>query len=88
MITAALNGELNDVDFRKQPHFWVEMPRACPACPRKSWIPRDILADKEAYDKTAADLAQKFVSNFQKYADFANERFWAGAPKAAVEAGV
>jgi phosphoenolpyruvate carboxykinase (ATP) len=88
MITAALNGELNDVAFTKHPIFGVEVPASVPGVPTNILDPRDTWTDKEAYDKTAADLAQKFVSNFQKYADFANEEILAGAPKVAVEAGV
>ncbi|WP_375373992.1 phosphoenolpyruvate carboxykinase (ATP) [Hymenobacter cellulosivorans] len=83
MITAALNGELNDVTFTKHPIFGVEVPAAVPGVPTDILDPRNTWADKEAYDKTAASLADKFVNNFQKYADFANEEILAGAPKVA-----
>ncbi|SMB98935.1 phosphoenolpyruvate carboxykinase (ATP) [Hymenobacter roseosalivarius DSM 11622] len=88
MITAALNGDLNDVEFTKHPVFGVEVPATVPNVPADILDPRNTWADKEAYDKTAASLAEKFVSNFKKYADFANEEILAGAPKAAVAAGV
>ncbi|MCB2410857.1 phosphoenolpyruvate carboxykinase (ATP) [Hymenobacter sp. BT178] len=83
MITAALNGELNDVTFTKHPIFGVEVPAAVPGVPSDILDPRNTWSDKEAYDKTAASLADKFVHNFQKYADFANEQILAGAPKVA-----
>ncbi|UYZ63924.1 phosphoenolpyruvate carboxykinase (ATP) [Hymenobacter weizhouensis] len=88
MITAALNGELNEVEFVKHPVFGVEMPAAVPGVPTTILDPRNTWADKEAYDKTAASLAEKFVQNFQKFADFANDEILAGAPKVAVAAGV
>ncbi|MBG8554036.1 phosphoenolpyruvate carboxykinase (ATP) [Hymenobacter guriensis] len=84
MITAALNGELEDVEFVKHPIFGVEMPTAVSGVPANILDPRNTWHDKEAYDKTAADLADKFVANFQKFADFANEEIMAGAPRVAV----
>jgi phosphoenolpyruvate carboxykinase (ATP) len=83
MITAALNGELQDVTFTKHPIFGVEVPVAVPGVPTDILDPRNTWSDQEAYDKTAAALADKFVNNFQKYADFANEEILAGAPKVA-----
>ncbi|GAA3994572.1 phosphoenolpyruvate carboxykinase (ATP) [Hymenobacter fastidiosus] len=83
MITAALNGELNDVTFTKHPIFGVEVPASVPNVPTDILDPRNTWADKEAYDKTASSLADKFVTNFRKYADFANEEILAGAPKMA-----
>jgi phosphoenolpyruvate carboxykinase (ATP) len=88
MITAALNGALDDVEFVKHPVFGVEMPVSLAGVPAEILDPRNTWSDKEAYDKTAASLAEKFVHNFQKYADFANEEILAGAPKVAAEAGV
>ena len=86
MITAALEGKLGDVEFHKHPIFGVEVPASVPGVPADILEPRNTWSDKEAYDKTANDLAHKFVDNFQKFADFANEEIMAGAPKAAVEA--
>ncbi|GAC1372965.1 MAG: phosphoenolpyruvate carboxykinase (ATP) [Hymenobacter sp.] len=81
MITAALNGQLSPVKFTKHPVFGVEVPGAVPGLPTEILDPRNTWSDKEAYDKTAASLAEKFVENFKKYADFANEEILAGAPK-------
>ncbi|MCC2546296.1 phosphoenolpyruvate carboxykinase (ATP) [Hymenobacter sp. BT175] len=85
MITAALNGQLENVEFTKHPIFGVAVPASVPGVPTDILDPRNTWADKEGYDKTAASLAEKFVNNFKKYADFANEEILAGAPKAAVE---
>jgi phosphoenolpyruvate carboxykinase (ATP) len=90
MITAALNGQLDQVKFTKHAIFGVEVPGAVPGVPTEILDPRNTWADKAAYDKTASDLADKFVENFKKYSDFASEEILAGAPKAkvAVEATV
>ncbi|HEX8427890.1 phosphoenolpyruvate carboxykinase (ATP) [Hymenobacter sp.] len=88
MITAALNGELNEVEFSKHPIFGVEVPAFVPNVPDHILDPRDTWTDKEAYDRIAADLAGKFVANFQKYADFASTEILAGAPRAEIVASV
>ncbi|GAA4498281.1 phosphoenolpyruvate carboxykinase (ATP) [Hymenobacter ginsengisoli] len=86
MITAALSGVLNEVHFKTHPIFGVAVPGAVPGVPSEILDPRNTWADKAAYDHTAADLAEKFVKNFEKYADFASAEILAGAPKVAVEA--
>ncbi|MFD2717493.1 phosphoenolpyruvate carboxykinase (ATP) [Hymenobacter monticola] len=88
MITAALNGQLDDVKFTKHPVFGMMVPGAVPGVPSEILDPRNTWADKEAYDKTASDLADKFVANFKKYAEYANEEILAGAPKVAAAAVV
>jgi phosphoenolpyruvate carboxykinase (ATP) len=80
MITAAMNGELNDVDYVAHPTFGVLMPASCPNVPSEILNPRDTWADKEAYDKKASELAQLFVKNFDKYAAQANEEILSAAP--------
>ncbi|WP_192820784.1 phosphoenolpyruvate carboxykinase (ATP) [Rufibacter sp. LB8] len=86
MITAALNGELENVTFKKHPIFGVEMPTECPNVPAEILDPRNTWQDKETYDQKANELAKSFVKNFGKYADYANEEILAGAPAVAVEA--
>lgn len=84
MITAALEGKLNNMEFKKHSIFGVSMPTTCPNVPAEILDPRNTWADKTAYDAKASELAGKFVKNFEKYADFANEEILAGAPKIAV----
>ncbi|MBO0360134.1 phosphoenolpyruvate carboxykinase (ATP) [Hymenobacter sp. BT186] len=81
MITAALTGALTDVSFHRHPVFGVEMPATVPGVPAHLLDPRQTWTNSEAYDRTAAELAQQFVTNFQKYADFASADILAGAPK-------
>lgn len=86
MITAALNGELNDVTFETLPVFGLEMPTTCPNVPSEILNPRLTWQDKSAYDAKAADLASKFVKNFEQYASDASKETLDAAPKVAVEA--
>ena len=80
MITAAMNGELNNVKYVAHPVFGVLVPQSCPNVPAEILNPRDTWSDKEAYDKKANELAQLFVKNFAKYADQANEEIRSAAP--------
>jgi phosphoenolpyruvate carboxykinase (ATP) len=43
--------------------------------------PRNTWSDKNSYDTKANDLANKFVKNFEQYADGASEEILAAAPK-------
>ncbi|RZK87582.1 MAG: phosphoenolpyruvate carboxykinase (ATP), partial [Hymenobacter sp.] len=86
MITAALSGVLSEVNFKTHPIFGVAVPGAVPGVPAEILDPRNTWADKDAYDHTAASLAEKFVKNFEKYADYATADLLAGAPRLAVEA--
>ena len=82
MITAALNGELDNVEFEAHPIFGMMMPKTCPNVPREILHPRFTWADREAYDDTAKKLAQMFISNFEKYAAQVTDEILAAAPKA------
>jgi phosphoenolpyruvate carboxykinase (ATP) len=81
MITAALNGQLNDVAYDHHPVFGVAMPQSCPNVPADILNPRNTWSDKTQYDAKANDLASRFVSNFAKYADGVTADILAAAPK-------
>lgn len=80
MITAAMNGELNNANFTAHQVFGVLMPDAVPGVPSEILNPQSTWADKEAYTQKALELAQLFVNNFAKYASEANEETLAAAP--------
>jgi len=81
MITAAMNGQLDNVSYEPHPVFGVLTPTSVPEVPAEILVPRNTWADKEAYDKKANELAQLFVKNFEKYADKANDEIRSAAPK-------
>jgi len=80
MITAAMNGELNNVEYHAHPTFGILIPQSVPNVPAEVLNPRDTWADKEAYDKKANELAQLFVKNFDKYASQASDEILSAAP--------
>ncbi|MEA3335063.1 MAG: phosphoenolpyruvate carboxykinase (ATP) [Chloroflexota bacterium] len=79
MLTAALNGDLDDVEMEVDPIFGLAVPKTCPGVPDEVLVPRNTWVDKDAYDREAAKLAQMFHDNFQQFAD--------EVPEAVVEAG-
>ncbi|WP_315820700.1 phosphoenolpyruvate carboxykinase (ATP) [Paraflavitalea speifideaquila] len=68
MITAALEGDLNQVEYSNHPIFGMAVPQSCPQVPAELLNPRNTWADKNAYDTAACNLAQQFIKNFEKYA--------------------
>ena len=79
MVTAALNGNLENVEYKHHDIFNVDYPISCPGVPENNLDPREMWQDKDAYDLQANKLAQMFVDNFgAKYPDM---------PSAIVEAG-
>lgn len=81
MITAALEGKLNDIEFHTHPVFGVSVPKECPGVPNEVLDPRITWEDKKAYDEKASYLAGLFVRNFEKYASGVSEEILAAAPK-------
>ena len=60
LVRAAIAGRLKDVPFRPDPVFGLLVPEACPGVPREVLVPRDTWDDKEAFDRTARELAAAF----------------------------
>ena len=86
MISAALNGELDKVEYAAHPVFGVNMPASCPEVPTEVLDPRNTWNDKGAYDAQADKLATAFQANFDKYRDNAGAEIIAAEPKARVKA--
>ncbi len=66
MVSEALSGNLNNVEYVKDPIFNVDIPKTCDGVPSEILNPKDVWEDKEAYEKSAKALASKFVENFTK----------------------
>ncbi len=81
MITAALEGKLDNVEFDTLPVFDLAIPTSCEGVPSEILNPRGTWADKAAYDETANNLASQFVKNFEQFASETSEAILAAAPK-------
>ena len=67
MLNAALDGDLDNVEFIKDERFGFEVPTSCPGVPDEVLIPRNTWEDSDLYDKTADKLAKMFIDNFSRY---------------------
>ena len=50
MVTAALNGDLANVEYETDPIFGLAVPKTCPNVPEEVLNPRNTWADKAAYE--------------------------------------
>jgi phosphoenolpyruvate carboxykinase (ATP) len=82
MVRAALAGELDDVATTESPFFRLQIPTSIPGVPSEVLIPRDTWADKDAFDKQARELADKFLANFEQFADRVPEAVRTAGPAA------
>ena len=82
MITAALNGALAGVEFEQHPVFGLQMPTTCPNVPSEILNPRNTWNSAADYDQKANELAQKFIKNFEQYAEGVSAEILAAAPVA------
>ena len=81
LITAALEGKLDQVEYVDHDIFRVSMPKECAGVPTEVLNPRNTWADKDAYDTKAIHLANLFLKNFEKFSEGANDEILEGAPK-------
>ncbi len=81
LISAALNGELNEVRYETMPVFHFAIPTTCNGIPDEILNPRNTWADRAAYDEKAKSLAEQFLTNFKKYASGSGEEILAAAPQ-------
>ena len=86
LITAALNGDLNKVEYGTTPYFKLNFPKSCPGVPEEILEPRNSWKDKSEFEKTAVSLANSFVKNFEQYASGASKEILGAAPQISVTA--
>ncbi len=82
MITAALAGELDDIEYRHDELFNLDIPTMVDNVPAEILDPKNTWTDKNAYDKSAQNLCKMFIENFEKFRDVSSEIKKAG-PKLA-----
>ena len=67
MVNAAITGELDKAEMVTDPTFGLQMPTTCPGVPDAIMTPRNTWADRDAYDRQAANLAERFKKNFTQF---------------------
>jgi len=73
MVTAALTGKLDIVQYRHDDLFNLDIPTECPDVPKEILDPKNTWTDHDSYDLSAKKLAQMFVDNFKKFKDVSPE---------------
>ena len=81
MLSAALTGKLDDVEYVKDPFFNLNVPVSCDGVPAEVLNPRSTWEDKNAYDETAKKLANMFIENFKEFEEGTAEEIIAAGPK-------
>jgi phosphoenolpyruvate carboxykinase (ATP) len=70
MLTAILEGELDNVNFIPDSNFKILVPESVPEVDSNILNPRNTWDDKEAYDAKAEQLIKLFKNNFTQYESF------------------
>jgi phosphoenolpyruvate carboxykinase (ATP) len=66
MVNAALNGDLENVEYIYDELFHLNIPKTCPGIPNKILNPVNMWIEKEDYELTATRLANKFSAAFDE----------------------
>ncbi|HKR17380.1 phosphoenolpyruvate carboxykinase [Rhizorhapis sp.] len=73
LLNAALDGSLNNVEFRVDENFGFEVPVNVPGVESEILDPRQTWADGQEYDATALKLVGLFADNFKQFADHVDD---------------
>lgn len=84
LINAAMDGLLDNVNYRTTPIFGLHTPVSCPNVPSELLFPRDAWADANAFDHKAAELGERFIKNFEQFMEYASDEIIAASPKISV----
>ncbi|PWT70350.1 MAG: phosphoenolpyruvate carboxykinase (ATP) [Bacteroidetes bacterium] len=81
IINAALEGNLDQVEYENHPIFQIAMPKSCPNVPSEMLNPRTAWNSGAEYDERARQLAIRFIDNFKKYESGVSSEIIASGPK-------
>jgi phosphoenolpyruvate carboxykinase (ATP) len=79
LLSAALTGKLDNVDFFQDPVFGFDVPKTCADVPSSILEPWSSWPSRDEYDRRYRDLAMRFIQNFTKFKD--------GTPQEVIDAG-
>ncbi|NER15892.1 phosphoenolpyruvate carboxykinase (ATP) [Spongiivirga citrea] len=80
MITAAMNGDLDNIDFEQHPIFGLYMPKYIHDVPTEMLDPINTWLQKGAYISKSIQLAHSFHLNFDKFINQASDEIINGGP--------
>ncbi|WP_034059252.1 phosphoenolpyruvate carboxykinase (ATP) [Lacinutrix jangbogonensis] len=80
MITAILEGHLDNAEFEQHPIFGLYMPKTCLNVPTEILDPMNTWENKSEYISKSIHLAHSFHLNFEKFANQASDQIIEGGP--------
>jgi phosphoenolpyruvate carboxykinase (ATP) len=69
MIRAALTHKLDNIEMIQEPYFGLYIPTSCPEVPNEILQPSTTWNDLKGYEAQASNLIQRFVKNFEQFAN-------------------
>jgi len=82
MLNAAMDGELDNVEYAIDDRFGFSIPKTCPNVPSEVLQPIQTWDKPEDYNQTADNLAKMFNENFKRYENGVSDAVNAASPKA------
>jgi len=67
ILSAILNGELEEVAYSPNRWFGFQVPETCPGVPDEILNPETAWNDQAAYERTMQELVNRFKENMEKY---------------------
>ncbi|MBU0616498.1 MAG: phosphoenolpyruvate carboxykinase (ATP), partial [Planctomycetes bacterium] len=81
LLNAALDGVLNDVQYRKDKLFGFDVPTTCPDVPAEILDPENTWKNKDEYWQKYDELAARFADNFKLFESGCDPEVAAAGPK-------
>jgi len=81
ILSAALSGKLDDVEFREDPVFGFGVPMSCEGVPDDVLDPASSWPSEEIYFDKYRQLASRFKENFKKFQEESGDEVLAAGPK-------
>jgi phosphoenolpyruvate carboxykinase (ATP) len=67
LLDGALSGELQRVEYRRDPVFGFDIPTRCPGVPDEVLDPAKAWSEPKAHMTRYRELAARFIDNFKKF---------------------
>lgn len=81
MLNAALDGHLDDVEYRTDSVFGFQVPKTCPGVPEDVFEPSNAWGNKEEYWKKYDALAARYIENFKMFEEGSSPEVCNAGPK-------
>jgi len=81
MLNAAMEGKLDDVEYRTDKLFGFQIPTSCPGVPEDVFEPSNAWGNKKDYWRKYDALVSRYIENFKLFADHVPDEVKAMGPR-------